>query len=85
VVVPNWTDADNWALVGDKDEFPAIWLIFLRGRQVPELFTADSEAGGSMFTNDMLRYKLRMLTWQFSSTYTCAPVSDFRPLHKSNV
>lgn len=85
VPVPNWTDADNWALVGDKGEFPAIWLIFLRGRRVPELFTSDSETMGAMFTNDTLRYKVRMLTYQFSSTYTCAPVSDFRALHKSNV
>jgi len=85
VVVPTWTDPNNWALVGDPVEFPAIWLIFLRGRRVPELFAADNEQGGAMFTNDTLRYKVRMLTFQYSSTYTCAPVSDFRPLHKSNV
>jgi hypothetical protein len=85
VQVPNWTDTDNWALVADPQQWPAIWLIFLRGRTVPELFTADSEVTGAMFTNDVLRYKVRMLTWRFSSTYECAPVSDFRPLHKSNV
>ncbi len=85
VVVPEWTDTDNWALAADPNEFPAIWLIFLRGRTVPELFTADSETVGAMFTNDVLRYKVRMLTWRFSSTYDCAPVADFRPLHKSNV
>lgn len=85
VPVPNWTDPNNWALVGDKNEFPAIWLIFLRGRQVPELFTSDSETAGAMFTNDTLRYKVRMMAYRFSSTYDCAPVSDFRALHKSNV
>ena len=85
VPVPNWTDADNWAAVADPSLFPAIWLIFLRGRAVPELFTADSETGGAMFTNDTIRYKVRMLTFRYSSTYDCAPVSDFRPLHKSNV
>lgn len=85
IVVPNWTDLNNWALVGDPNEFPAIWLIYPRGRQVPELFTADAETAGAMFTNDTLRYKVRMLTYRFSSSYECAPVSDFRPLHKSNV
>jgi len=85
VKVPEWTDTNNWALVADPQMFPAIWLIFLRGRRVPELFTADSELAGSMFTNDTLRYKVRMLTYRFSSSYECAPVSDWRPLHKSNV
>lgn len=85
VVVPTFTDTNNWAVVADPALFPAIWLIFLRGRAVPELFTADSETQGAMFTNDTMRYKVRMLTWRFSSTYDCLPVSDFRPLHKSNV
>lgn len=85
IEVPNWTDTDNWALVADPEMFPAIWLIFLRGKKVPELFTADNETAGAMFTNDTLRYKVRMMTYRFSSTYDCAPVSDFRPLHKSNV
>ncbi len=85
IVVPNWTDATDWALVADPNEFPAIYMIFLRGRQVPELFTAGDETSGAMFTNDTLRYKVRQLGYQFSSTYTCAPIADFRPLHKSNV
>ncbi len=85
VVVPPWTDATDWALVADPVQFPAIWLIFLRGQQVPQIFTAGDESSGAMFTNDTLRYKVRMMTWRFSSTYDCAPVSDWRPLHKSNV
>jgi len=85
IAVPTWTDATDWALVGDPMQFPAIYLIFLRGRRLPELFASDSETAGAMFTNDELRYKVRLMTWQFSSTYTCAPVADFRPLHKSNV
>jgi len=85
VVVPGWTDTNNWALVADPVTFPAIWDINLRGNVAPALFTADSEAAGAMFTNDTLRYKVRMMTFRFSSTYDCLPVSDFRPLHKSNV
>jgi hypothetical protein len=85
IVVPDWTDADNWAAVADKNQFPAIYLIFLRGAQVPQLFTADAENAGTMFTNDTIRFKVRMLTFRFSATYDCAPVGDWRPLHKSNV
>ena len=85
IEVPPWTDTDNWALVADPQVFPAIWLFFYRGKRVPELFTASDETSGAQFTNDVLRYKVRMLSFRYSSTYDCAPVSDFRPLHKSNV
>lgn len=85
IVVPDWTDVTDWALVADPRQYPAIWLIYLRGLRAPELFTADSDVAGAMFTNDTLRYKIRLMTYRFSATYDCAPVSDFRPLHKSNV
>mgnify|MGYP000002186596 CR=1 FL=1 len=85
VVVPPWTDTNNWALVADPVTFSAIWDINLRGNVAPALFTADSEVAGAMFTNDTLRYKVRMMTFRFSSSYDCLPVADFRPLHKSNV
>jgi hypothetical protein len=85
VVVPDWTDANDWALVGDPQRFPAIYLIFPRGMRTPQLFTADSETAGTMFTNDAMRFKVRMTTYRFSDTYDCAPVADFRPLHKNNV
>lgn len=85
IVVPTWTDTNNWALMGDPAQFPAIWNIFIRGNRVPSIFTAGDETSGAMFTNDVLRYKVRMLIFRFSATYDCAPVSDFRPLHKNNV
>lgn len=85
VVVPDWTDTNNWALAADPRQFPAIYLIFPRGGRTPQLFTSDQETQGTMFTNDAMRFKVRMLTYRFSATYDCAPVADFRPLHKSNV
>jgi len=85
VVVPEWTDVDNWALVADPAVFPAIYLIWLRGRRTPEIFAANDERAGAMFTNDEIRYKVRMFRGRVSSTDDCAPVGDFRPLHKSNV
>ena len=85
VKVPEWTDATDWALVADPNEFPAIWLIWLRGRRTPEIFSVEDEQSGAMFTNDEIRFKVRQYGFRFSDTYDCAPVSDFRPLHKSIV
>lgn len=85
VKVPEWTDTSDWALVADPAKWPAIWMIFLKGKRTPELFTSDAETTGAMFTNDTLRFKVRMLSFRYSSTYDCAPVADFRPLHKNNV
>jgi 2'-5' RNA ligase len=85
VKVPEWTDTNDWSLVADPAIFPAIWQLFLRGNRVPMLVSAGSEDGGAMFTNDEMRWKVRQMSYRFSSTYNCAPVSDFRPLHKSNV
>ena len=85
VTVPEWTDTNNWALVANKNEYPAIYLIYVNGFRVPQVITAGDKASGAMFTNDTMRWKVQLFTYQFSSTYNCAPVADFRPLHKSNV
>lgn len=85
VVVPTWTDTNNWALVGDPKQHPAIWNIFPRGQRTPFLATADSDTSGAMFTNDTMRFKIRMMSFRFSATYSTAPVGAFAPLHKSNV
>ena len=85
VEVPTWTDATNWATVAKPGGMSPIHLIYLRGRRTPELFTADQETTGAMFTNDEMRFKVRQFAAEFSSTYACAPVADWRSLHKSNV
>jgi len=85
VVVPEWTDSNNWAAVADPARYPAIYLIYLRGLRTPEIFEASDENSGAMFTNDSLRFKVRLMTFRDSSTYDCAPVADWRPCYKSNV
>ena len=85
VVVPDWTDGNNYALMARYRGASPIKLAFPRGMLTPQIFTADSELAGTMFTNDTIRYKLRMMTYRFSATYDCAPVADWRLLHKSNV
>ena len=85
IEVPDWTDVNNYAMVADPVRYPAIWLIWLRGRRTPELFSSDDERSGAMFSNDTIRMKIRMFGFRYSSAYDCAPVSDWRSLHKSNV
>ncbi|MFH1602429.1 MAG: hypothetical protein ABIH03_00795 [Pseudomonadota bacterium] len=85
ITVPDWTDTNNWAAVANKVEFPAIYLIFLRGNRVPQIFEASDDASGAMFTNDEMRFKVRLATYRFSPTYECAPVADFRPIYKANI
>jgi hypothetical protein len=85
LVIPTWTDTNNWALIANKTQWPALWLLFLSGMQTPAIFTAGDESSGSMFTNDTLLYKIRQLAFRYSSTYDCAPIADWRPLYKANV
>lgn len=85
IKVPEWTDADNWAVVGRYRGKSPIKLVFPMGMRTPQIYTSDSEQAGTMFTNDTIRYKVRMMTYRFSSTYDCAPVVDWRTIHKSNV
>jgi hypothetical protein len=77
IVVPPWTDTNNWAAVAPPSEVEGIVMGWLFGRQEPEIFVADSELAGSMFTNDEMRVKVR---W-----FLCVGVADYRGLHKSNV
>ena len=57
--VPYWTDVSDWALIGDPAEHPTIEVGFMDGRQEPEMFIQDTPTAGSMFTNDMVTYKIR--------------------------
>lgn len=85
IEVPEWTDANNWALVCDKAAKPMIYMIYPRGSRTPGVFIANDEVSGAMFTNDELRYKDRAEFYRYSATYDCAPISDFRGLYKANV
>ncbi len=77
VVVPDWTDATDWALVADPSICEGIVMSSFRGNRTPELFVADENSVGSMFTNDEMRIKARFFL-------NCG-VADYRPLFKSNV
>jgi len=76
IVVPEWTDANDWAAAADPNDCPGICIGYRYGR-TPELFVADQPLVGSMFTNDEIRFKVRF--------FLAVGVTDYRPLHKNNV
>ena len=64
IVVPEWTDATDWAYIVDPAVFPVIHMSYSQspggGRHpAPELFSVTSETSGLMFTNDVLPIKVR--------------------------
>lgn len=59
IVVPYWTDANNWYLVANPLDIPTIEVGFLDGKEEPELFVQDLPNVGSMFNSDKLTYKIR--------------------------
>jgi len=61
LVIPHMTDANNWYMAADKGDVPLIEVGFLGGRQTPELFVQDLPSQGSMFTEDVITYKIRLI------------------------
>jgi len=59
IVVPYWTDPNNWYLAASPKDCPTIEIGFLDGNEEPELFVQDLPTVGSMFNNDKLTYKIR--------------------------
>ncbi len=78
IPVVSWTDATNWYLLADPNDIETIQLHYFRGRRKPELFTADDQTQGSLFTNDTIRYKIRFFcakvisNWRGSYGSVCA-------------
>jgi hypothetical protein len=59
LIVPHWSDANDWALVCDPMDCPTIEVGFYSGREEPELFVQDSPNIGTPFSNDVITYKIR--------------------------
>ena len=73
---PEFSDANDWAAVADPKLTPAIF-IGERFGLLPEIYIADGQVSGALFTHDEVRIKAR----HFLSVFT----ADHRPLYKSNV
>lgn len=76
ITVPEFSDAKDWVAVADPRLAPAI-ILGERFGVMPEIFIADSQSNGALFTNDELRMKVRHWVSVF--------VADHRPLYKANV
>jgi len=76
ITVPEFTDVSDWAAAADPRLAPGI-ILGERFGIMPEIFIADSQLSGALFTNDELRMKVRHWVSVF--------VADYRPLYKANV
>lgn len=76
IVCPEFSDPNDWAAVADPTLVPAIF-IGERFGLLPEIYIADGQVSGALFTHDEVRIKAR----HFLSVFT----ADYRPLFKSNV
>jgi len=76
IVVPEFTDANDWAAACDPLIAPSIYVGDRFGL-MPEIYVAGDELSPAVFMSDEHRLKVRhfLAVW----------VNDFRPLHKSNV
>jgi hypothetical protein len=64
IVVPEWTDATDWAQIVDPRLHSVIQMAFANAPQggvhaLPEIYEVRSETAGLMFTNDTLPIKIR--------------------------
>ena len=76
VVVPDWTDATDWAAVADPAIAPSI-ILGERFGIAPEIYIAGRETDPAVFMNDEHRMKVRQ--------FLALVVGDYRPLAKNNV
>ena len=76
VVCPEFTDPTDWAAVADPMVAPAIY-VGERFGLMPEIYIADNQLTGALFTNDEIRVKARH--------FLNVMVTDYRPMFKSNV
>lgn len=59
IEVPTLTDVNDWYLIADPATVPTLEVGFYQGRQDPELLVQDQPAVGSVFSNDVITWKIR--------------------------
>ena len=64
LVVPDWTDANDWAYIVDPDVYPVIQISYAQSpgggkHPAPELYSVSNEEQGLIFTNDVMPIKVR--------------------------
>ncbi len=64
VVVPDWTDANDWGYLVDPQIYPVIQISYAQSpgggqHPAPELYSVTDENSGLLFTNDVMPIKVR--------------------------
>lgn len=59
IVVPNWTDVNNWYIMADPEALTSIEMGFLFGKEEPDLLQQDAPTAGMVWTNDVISFKVR--------------------------
>ncbi len=59
IVVPQFTDANNWYGMASPDDIELIEVGFILGREDPEFFIQNGGTEGMVFTHDTINYKVR--------------------------
>lgn len=76
IVVPEWTDATDWAAVIDPMLLPGV-MLGTRYGLIPQVIVAGDQSSPAMFTNDESRLKVRH--------FLATGIGNWSALHKSNV
>jgi len=76
IVVPDFTDATDWAAVADPAILPTIMLGEIFGVK-PQVYVAGRESDPAFFANDESRIKVRQ--------FLTVGIANWRGLHKNNV
>lgn len=82
LVVPEWTDATDWAAITDPMLHPVIHMSYAQNpgggsHPAPETFVSGEARAGLLFTNDTMPIKIR--------DWFAYGVSTYRGIHKNNV
>jgi|GEM_PF-716434 len=82
LVVPDWTDATDWAYIADPAIYPVIHISYAQApgggsHPAPELYTVASPTAGLMFSNDVMPIKIR--------DWFAVGVNGYRGIGKRNV
>ena len=59
IPVDYWTDATDWAIIADPADIAGFELGFVGGVQDPMILVSDTPNSGSLFTNDVVTFKIR--------------------------
>lgn len=76
IVVPDWTDADDWVAMVDPALYPGIGVAYRFG-DTPEIFSAADASSFLLFYQDCLPIKVRF--------FFAAAAIDYRPMVKSSI